>query len=320
MSWDWSGYPSGGRSALRAAPHRSTTKPHAPDKAPAPAASPIVVDVFAFVQGLARDLTTGELELPGLPEIVIRLHRALADEKSSVRDIVQLIRSEPALAARLVQLANSAAFNSSGREVSDLRAAITHLGFNLVRSQATAFAVRQMEQLQWLTPIRSQLTEIWKTSNHVAATCGAVGKRVPGIQADEALATGLFHLLGKLYIFTRALRDGVDISDIATWEAAINDWHPSIARAILDHWNIPARIAEAVESQNALFDTEPADLPLLPRILAAAKLWHRMKGPVDQQTAQREAILARVRIGGELFTEVVERWQQEIEATRHAMG
>jgi HD-like signal output (HDOD) protein len=318
MAWDWSGHPSGGRSALRSPPAAATAASSV-HPTPAPiAAAP--VDAAAFVQGLARDLTAGELELPGFPDVVMRLHRTLGDEKSSVKDIGQLIRSEPALAARLVQLANSAAFNSSGREISDLRAAITHLGFNVVRSQATTFAMRQMEQMQWLKPIGAQLAEIWKTSNHVAAICSAVGKRVDGVQADEALATGLFHLLGKLYIFTRALRDGVDAHTIAEWESAINDWHPTIARAILDHWSIPSRIAEAVESQNALFDTEAGDLPLLPRILAAAKLCYRMKGPPDAQTAERQAILDKVRIGREAFMDVVARWQLEIEATRHAMG
>jgi hypothetical protein len=75
-----------------------------------------------------------------------------------------------------------------------------------------------------------------------------------------------------------------------------------------------------VENQNALFDTEPGVLPVLPRILAAAKLCYRMQGPPDQQTAERQAILDKVRIGREPFTEIVARWQQEIEATRNAMG
>jgi heat shock protein HtpX len=81
------------------------------------------------------------------------------------------------IAARLVQLANSAAFNKSGREVSDLRAGINALGFTLVRSQATAFAMRQMEQLEWLRPIRPVLADIWKASKRVidAAVAKAYG-------------------------------------------------------------------------------------------------------------------------------------------------
>jgi HD-like signal output (HDOD) protein len=292
----------------------------AADTTPAVASAATPVDVSAFIQGLVRDLNLKQLELPGFPVVVVRLHRALADQNSSVKDISQLVVSDPALAARMVQLANSAAFNSSGREISDLRAAITHLGFNVVRSQATTFAMRQMENLKWLQPIGPQLAEIWKTSNNVAAISSAVARRIDGVQPDEALATGLFHLLGKLYIYTRALRDGVAAGEIVGWESAINDWHPVIARAILDNWGIPAKVAEAVENQNALFDTDAGDLPLLPRILAAAKLACRLKGPADAQTAERQALLDKVRLGRESFVEVMTRWQQEIEATERAMA
>lgn len=324
MSWDWSGQPSGGRSALHSAPRSAAARPDG--KAATAAAAPATpgpsaaLDVTVFIQGLVRDLNSKNLELPGFPAIVVRLHRALADENSSVKDISQLVVSDPALAARMVQLANSAAFNSSGREVSDLRAAIMHLGFNVVRSQATTFAMRQMENLKWLQPISPQLSEIWKTSNNVAAICSAVARRVDGVKPDEAMATGLFHLLGKLYIYTRALRDGIAAAEIVSWESAVNDWHPVIARAILDHWCIPERITAAVENQNALFDTDAADLPLLSRILAAAKLACRLKGPVDAETPTRQAILDQVRLGHEPFVEVMARWQQEIEATARAMG
>lgn len=324
MSWDWSGQPSGGRSALHPTPSMSTTEPKPEVIAVSPVAATTgartPVDVTAFIQGLVRDLNSRQLELPGFPVVVVRLHRALADEKSSVKDISQLVVSDPALAARIVQVANSAAFNSSGREVSDLRAAITHLGFNVVRSQATTFAVRQMENLRWLRPIGPQLAEIWKTSNRVAAISSAVARRVDAVRPDEAMATGLFHLLGKLYIYTRALREGIGAAEIVGWESAINDWHPVIARAILDDWGIPGKIAEAVENQNALFDTDANDLPLISRILAAAKLACRLKGPADEHTAERQAILDNVRIGRESFVEIVARWQQEIEATERAMG
>jgi HD-like signal output (HDOD) protein len=52
---------------------------------------------FKFVQGLAGDLSKDDLELPGFPDAVVRLHQDLADESKSVQDIVSQINSEPAL-------------------------------------------------------------------------------------------------------------------------------------------------------------------------------------------------------------------------------
>jgi HD-like signal output (HDOD) protein len=278
------------------------------------------VNAGQIVMGLARELNTDSIELPGFPDIVARLQRALADEKTSARDVVKLVGSEPALAARLVHLANSAAFNRSGREVSDLRAAIASLGFNIVRSQAAAFAMRQMEKQAWLAPIRPVLADIWKTSNGVAALCFAVAKRVPGVPPDESMSTGLFHLIGKLYLFARARQESLDPGAIADWEKALNEWHVTIARTILDHWKIPARIAEAVENQNAIFDADNRDLAPLTRILCAAKLHFRLRRPGAAAEPDAEEALAKVRLDGKSFEELVKVAKDDADAARAALA
>ena len=105
-------------------------------------------DLFSFLQKLVNDMYE-DLELPGFPDVVVRLQQTLADDKSSARDIVRLVSSDTALSAKLLQLANSAAFKPGDRNISDLKAAVTVLGFSLVRGTATSFAMRQMEQQVW---------------------------------------------------------------------------------------------------------------------------------------------------------------------------
>lgn len=280
----------------------------------------IKVNASQIVMGLARELSTDSIELPGFPDIVARLQRALADDTTSARDVVKLVGSEPALAAQLVKLANSAAFNKSRREVSDLRTAIASLGFNIVRSQATTFAMRQMEQQEWLRPIRPVLADIWRTSNGVAALSFAVAKRVPGVQPDESMSTGLFHLLGKLYLFARARQESIDPAAITDWEVALNEWHATIARTILDQWRIPSRIAEAVENQNAIFDAENHDLPPMTRILCAAKLHFRLRRPGAPAEPEAEAALARVRLNGQPFDDLLRTAKDDAEAARMALA
>lgn len=284
------------------------------------------IDAAQVVMGLAQELNGDKVELPGFPDVVARLHRALGDPGIAARDVVRLVASEPALAARLLQLANSAAFNKSGREVSDLKAAIAGLGFNVVRGQATAFAMKQMEKQEWLAPIRPVLADIWRTSNGVAALCFAVAKQVKGAQAaqaaqaDEAMSAGLFHLIGKLYLFARARQESIDPHDIAGWEKALNEWHVTIARAILDHWRIPGRVAEAVENQNAIFDADCKDLAPVTRILCGAKLHYRLRRAGAPPEPEAEEALARVRVDGRAFDELAKAARAEAEALRTAMA
>lgn len=296
-------------------------------RAPMPLVNPRIavgdgkqVSAADIVMGLARDLNTDKIELPGFPDVVARIQRAVSDENTSSRDLVRLVASEPALAARYLQLANSAAFNKSGQEVSDLRAAINSLGFNVVRSQAATFAMRQMEQQEWLQPIRPVLADIWKTSNGVAALAYAMAKHVPGVQPDESMATGLFHLIGKLYLFARARQDSLNPLEIADWEKALNDWHATIARTILDHWKIPARVAEAVENQNAIFDAENNDLSQLTRILCGAKLHYRLRKPNAPPEPEAEEALARIRLHGRTFAEVAELAAADAKAAAAALA
>ena len=69
---------------------------------------------FEFVRSLAGELTAGKVDLPSFPEIAIRVRRVLSDPKSSGDQVVRVVGSEPALAARLMRIANSASLNRSG--------------------------------------------------------------------------------------------------------------------------------------------------------------------------------------------------------------
>jgi len=74
---------------------------------------------FDFVRTLAAELSVGNVDLPSFPEIAVRVRRVLSDPKSSVEQVVRVVGSEPALAARLLRISNSASLNRSGRAVTD---------------------------------------------------------------------------------------------------------------------------------------------------------------------------------------------------------
>lgn len=279
-------------------------------RAEAPAAA---LNLFDFVRRLAGDLAN-DLELPGFPDVVVRLHRALADDRTDARDLVRLVSAEPALGARLMQLANSAAFNAAGRAVSDLRAAITLLGFNVVRSTATTFAMRQLEQQSWLAPIRPHLARIWSDSTGVAAIAYVTSRRIAGMRPDEALAAGLFHQLGGLYVLIAAHRAGLALGGDGDWADTVASWQPAIGRAILETWRSPAHLCEAVEQQDALADQDPATLPLLTRLLGVAKVHHAVQqGRMDAEWAARAL---EIRFGTTPFGEVLRDSEAEIEKVR----
>ena len=91
---------------------------------------------LAFLQKLAAEVSEGSIDLPCFPDVVIRISTALADPNTTADHVVTIVGAEPRLAARILQTANSAAFNNSGKRLTDLRSAITRLGHQMVHGTA----------------------------------------------------------------------------------------------------------------------------------------------------------------------------------------
>lgn len=217
---------------------------------------------FDFVRTLAAELSRGNVDLPSFPEIAVRVRRILADPKSAVGQVVRVVGSEPALAARLLRIANSASLNRSGRAVTDLRTAINRIGYNMVRSASMSFSMAQIRKSNKLKGLEHHLNKLWQSSTSAAALAYVLARNCTKVNPDEAMLTGMMHGIGKLYVLTRAVdHPGLFANDQALNEI-IDEWHASIGRAILENWNFSEAMARAVGEQ-ANFDRPeagPADL------------------------------------------------------------
>lgn len=201
---------------------------------------------LAFLQKLAAEVSEGTVDLPCFPDVVVRISTALADPNTSTDHVVTMVGAEPRLAARLLQTANSAAFNSSGKPLTDLRSAITRLGHQMIQGTAMSYAMQQMKNEAALRPIAQPLTELWNKSIAVASLCRIVAARTP-VSADEAFLTGLLHGIGNLYIMARAAMQGG--GNERPWLDLLAGWQASIGKAVLESWGFAEEMCEAVGEQ-----------------------------------------------------------------------
>ncbi len=204
---------------------------------------------FEFVRSLAAELSTGKVDLPSFPEIAVRVRRVLSDPKSSIDQVVRVVGSEPALAARLVRISNSVSLNRSGRQVGDLRTAINRIGYNMVRSAAIAFAMSQIRSANKLAGLEHYLNDLWQRSMTVAAFAYVLARTATRVNPDEAMLGGMMHGIGKLYVLTRAVRHPELFADREMLDGIIDDWHASIGKAILENWDFSEEMSEAVGAQ-----------------------------------------------------------------------
>jgi HD-like signal output (HDOD) protein len=204
---------------------------------------------LAFLQKLASEVSEGSIDLPCFPDVVVRISTAMADPSTSADHVVTIVGAEPRLAARIVQTANSAAFNSAGRPLADLRSAIVRLGHQMVHGTAMSYAVHQMKNEASLRSIARPLTELWNRSIAVASISRIVAARTK-LNPDEAFLTGLLHGIGHLYIMARAASVATGLGSAHSWMDLLSGWQASIGKAVLESWGLPEELCEAVGEQD----------------------------------------------------------------------
>jgi HD-like signal output (HDOD) protein len=171
-------------------------------------------------------------------------------------------------------MANSAAFNPSGRPLTDLRSAITRLGYQLVQSAAVGYAVQQMKYAGPLRSIAKPLSKLWKECVSVASISQAVAKRTT-VSPDEAFLTGLLHGIGRLYIMVRAIGHAAEFGNDQTFLDMVSDWHAPIGKAVLENWGFAEEMCNAVGEQQdyerrRIRGGELSDILITSVVLAAA--------------------------------------------------
>ena len=276
---------------------------------------------FTFVQALAAELSGGKVELPGFPHIVMRVQRVLSDDKTDATKIVRVIGSEPVLATQLIRMANSAALNPAGIPVTDLRAAVTRVGVDTVRSATIAFAMQQLREAPTLRGLEMQLGVLWRRSVQVASLCFVIARRLTSVHADTALLAGLLQGIGRLYILTRASRHRSLFCDAAAYQAIEHDWHLSIAAALLENWGIADEIVQAVhESEN--LERESRGAAALPDVLVVGTLLADLNGDASALAAQVQCAkpLQRLRLDQQACERFLAESAQEVNALRDALG
>lgn len=196
---------------------------------------------------LVAEVEQGELVFSTHAHVALQVRLALDDPEIHLAKAAKVVQAEPLLAARIVALANSVAFNRSGNPISDIRSAVTRLGINLVRALSTGLIMRQISATS--TAAHQNLaSRLWEHSSHVAALCYVLARRVSHQNPDMAMFAGIVHEVGGFYLISRAsaypnlIDNGVDEIWATGGEALVGD-------AVLRALAVPDDIAKAVRAQ-----------------------------------------------------------------------
>ena len=277
--------------------------------------------VFAFVKALATELSQGQVELPSVPDVVLKLQKTLSDDTVSNDTVVRVVGSEPMLAGKLMSMANSAALNSSGRKIADLRMAVARVGFNIVRSAALSFVVEQLKRSSEYKHLEGPLDALWKNSVQIAALSHVIARRFSSLNGDTALLAGLMCNVGRIYILTRASKHPTLVADPLTYNSIVRDWHANVSKALLENWRVADEIVDAVAGHEDLDRDQRGPVTLTDVLSLATLVEHnRRDGELDGADDSLIRGLKRMQLQLRDCSSVIDESADEIAALKTALG
>jgi HD-like signal output (HDOD) protein len=210
-----------------------------------------------IINGMRELLAKGE-NLPTLPTVVFQLHRVLDDERVGATDVATIIERDPALTARLLRAANSAAF-ASGTRLGSVSSAVSRLGVNHVRGICIVLAVVKAFTRQ-AGGLDHQV--FWVHSASVGMAARVLWERFgtdASLTADDLYVAGLLHDVGLLVLEQHfqheysEVRQAMELVGGRLWEVEeehLGMDHGAVGGLLLGRWSLPGTIAEAVTNHH----------------------------------------------------------------------
>lgn len=135
-------------------------------------------------------------KIPSMPYVLLQLLEVIRDPDVSFTEITEVIQTDPALTARVMSVANSAAYYQWDQN-KDFNRLLVTLGLKTVKTIAVNSAVQQFFS-QFNVDNEGMLARFWQTSLTTASIARALAHLTDYHHEDEAYIAGLLHKLGEL--------------------------------------------------------------------------------------------------------------------------
>ncbi len=211
-----------------------------------------------FYIALLDDLKKQKLVLPTMPEVALKVRDAVSDEDASSKQIADVISLDPAISARMIQVANSPLLRGS-QKTDTVEQAINRMGHSLVKSMVITMAMEQVFKAS--NPLtKKYMQDIWTQSTQVASIASAMASHFTKLKPDQAMLAGLLHNIGALPIITRAEEIPALMQNEEIFASLLERLSGPVGTSIMKSWNFPDELSRiANDHNNYNYDSETID-------------------------------------------------------------
>lgn len=231
------------------------------------------------------------LNVVRLPAVLHKVSSLIDGDNYTAQQLAALITQDPALAADVIKLVNSAHFQLGSQEVTSLQEAVVRLGGLQIKSIVLTIVMQNITEIK---PIYFKLfgQYLWQHSLTTALWAKNLAKSRGG-DPDLAYFIGLIHDVGKIALF-KLIVDEMNMSDpqfrpnSKLFRQMMTKHSLRLSALIAQSWQLPGPVVKAlyeqVESSSVIEHTGPG------KLLEEANLYSEInlllaQGYISQQQA-----------------------------------
>ena len=221
-----------------------------------------------------EQLLKDDVRLPSPPAIALRILDLVKRNDFSFHKLGEIIQADPALASRVLRIANSA-FYGMTRKVSNFDTALTVLGGNTIKNIALSFVIAQ--GFQGKRGDRFDFARLWRRSV-TSAVAGQLIAAEIGFKNDDLFIASLLQDVGIGAMFLCRKNEYLAVLDekivsgrpLTTVEREIFDFdHQEVGSELLKMWGLPESVYLPIRYHHDV-DNAPPQMKKLCQVIGAS--------------------------------------------------
>lgn len=190
------------------------------------------------------------LQLPSPPAIAVNILNAVRKDEAPLTALGDVIAKDPALAAKMLKIANSGMFYSKGN-ISNIQRAMVVLGTDVIKNIALSFVITS--DFRGNKDTGFNMDRFWQQSV-TAAVAAELLSRELNQKNDNIFVTALLKKIGILVIsqakgdiYNKLINEIEDYDRLVEAEKNLYGFnHCQVGYALLTHWNLADDICEPI--------------------------------------------------------------------------
>jgi len=194
--------------------------------------------------------------LPSPPQVALKIVDVTRAEDKGASDLAEVLRADPAISAKILQISNSSAYSRS-REITTLTDAINLLGTKSLSVIALGFSMKQSIPSFNVRGLDQEV--LWKHSVATGVFARTLSRVMGATNTEVAFMCGLLSRIGQLVLlsampkrYSGVIEKSVDCLPTAKDEFdELGVTHHDVANLLLSQWGLPNTICDTVQQWEA---------------------------------------------------------------------